>query len=311
MSFDAYSDEVSANRVIAVETQVLEACERLIDLSAWPRRKIEYRGWLDNFEKVDRPLAVHMLSRFTYLSNELVDQLFQAAFQGLSNRIYPGADALMRREAWLEFCETAVVVPVMGERPNPSDSGWGFARKARQLLSFPEDRLKGPREAVEMLAVGSTAPIVFVDDFVGSGDQFLRTWIRSHDTVRGAASFSSLSSVGGAFYCNVLASARGVERINRYAPNVVIASGNVIPRDHSFAAFGSAMWPNGMALKGARLAQKIGRRLGYTKHDGSLRDWRGYHKLGLGIAMEDSTPDANLPLFFEEANDWQPLVRRV
>lgn len=33
---------------MAVETQVVEACERLIDLSAWPRRKIDYRGWLDN-----------------------------------------------------------------------------------------------------------------------------------------------------------------------------------------------------------------------------------------------------------------------
>lgn len=296
---------------MAVEAQVLEACERLIDLSVWPRRKIEYRGWLDNFEKADRPLAVHMLSRFTYLSNELVDQLFRAAFQGLSNGIAPGADAAARRDAWLQFCETALVIPVMGENPNPSDSGWGFARKARQLLAFPEDRLKGPLEAVEMLAIGSTAPIVFVDDFVGSGDQFLRTWSRSYNTSVGATSFASLAPVGGAFYCNVLAAARGVERIRLHAPTVVIASGNIIPRDHSFAALGSAMWPQGMALEGARLARKIGRRLGYTKTDGLLRDWRGYYRLGLGIAMEDSTPDANLPLFFEEANDWQPLVRRV
>jgi hypothetical protein len=296
---------------MAVEMQVLEACERLIDLSAWPRRKIEYRGWLDNFEKADRPLAVHMLSRFTYLSNELVDQLFLAAFQGLSNRIGPRADAAARRESWLRFCDTAIVVPVMGERPNPSDSGWGFARKARQLLAFPEDRLKSPREAVELLAIGSTSPIVFVDDFVGSGDQFLRTWTHSYDTAAGAASFASLAPAGGAFYCNVLAAARGVERICIYAPTVVIASGNIIPRDHSFAVIGSTMWPKGMALEGARLARKIGRRLGYIKTDGSLRDWRGYHRLGLGIAMEDSTPDANLPLFFEEANDWQPLVRRV
>lgn len=162
-----------------------------------------------------------------------------------------------------------------------------------------------------MLAIGSTAPIVFVDDFVGSGDQFLKTWQRSYDTAAGAASFSSLAPVGGAFYCNVLAAARGVERISVCAPTVVIASGNLIPRNHSFAVIGSAMWPKGMALEGARLARKVGLRLGYNKSDGSLRDWRGYHRLGLGIAMEDSTPDANLPLFFEEANDWQPLVRRV
>jgi hypothetical protein len=296
---------------MAVETQVLEACERLIDLSAWPRRKINYRGWLDNFEKADRPLAVHMLSRFTYFSNELVDHLFRSAFQGLSNSIAPGVGPAARRDAWRQFCETALVVPVMGERPNPSDSGWGFARKARQLLGFSENRLKGPPEAVEMLASGSSAPIVFVDDFVGSGDQFLRTWTQPYSTSTGAASFASLVPGGRAHYCNVLAAAHGVDRIRKYAPGVAIASGNVIPRDHSFVAIGSAMWPKGMALDGARLARKIGRRLGYTKTDGSLRDWRGYHRLGLGIAMEDSTPDSNLPLFFEEASDWQPLVRRV
>lgn len=296
---------------MAVERQVIEACERLIDLSAWPRRKIEYRGWLDNFGKADRPLAVHMLSRFTYLSSELVDQLFRVAFQGLSNGIAVGEVPAARRQAWRQFCATALVVPVMGEDPNPSDSGWGFARKARQLLGIPESRLKSPQQAVEMLDQGSTSPIVFVDDFVGSGDQFLRTWNRLHFTSAGVASLATLTPTGGAYYCNVLAAAHGVERIRSQAPLVTIASGNVIPRDHSFVAMGSAMWPNGMTLEGARLARKIGRRLGYTKTDGSLRDWRGYHRLGLGIAMEDSTPDANLPLFFEETGDWQPLVRRV
>ena len=299
------------NGVMAVETQVVEACERLIDLGVWPRRKIDYRGWLDNFDRPDRPLAVHMLSRFTYLSNELVDQLFRAAFQGLSNDIAISAKPKDRSDAWRQFCQTAIIVPVMGERPNPSDSGWGFARKARQLLAIPEDRLKDPEQAAATLAEGSIAPIVFVDDFVGSGDQFLRTWNRKYNTPKGLASFSTLIPNGAACYCNVLATAYGVDRIRAYAPNVAIASGNVVPRDHNFAAAGSAMWPRGMAMKGFRLVRKIGQSLGYLKTDGSLRDWRGYHRLGLGIAMEDSTPDANLPLFFEESNGWRPLVRRV
>lgn len=292
------------------ETQIIEACDRLVDFAIWPRGKIEYRAWLDNFDNRDRSLAVRMLSHFTYLSHQLVDHHFVSAFQDISNRLgHPSDSFSSKLNAWQQFCATAIIVPVMGEEPNPADSGWGFARKARQLLGIPENRLKHPHQAVDMIAGGSSAPIVFVDDFVGSGDQFLVTWMRRHEAV-GGDSFASFSGRFPAYYCNVMMTAYGRKRILRHAPQVSLISGNNIPADHNFSVMGSAMWPAGHALPGARLARKIGGQLGYSKSDGGLRDWRGYHKLGLGIAMEDSVPDANLPLFFEDVNGWQPLVRR-
>lgn len=292
------------------ETQVVEACDRLVDFAVWPRGKVEYKAWLDNFDAPDRPLAVQMLSRFTFLSHQLVDHLFVSAFQGISNSLVgSGVGFSQKRDVWSRFCENAIIVPVMGERPSPADSGWGFARKARQLLGIDENRLKHPHEAAAMIAGGSNLPVVFVDDFVGSGDQFLTTWRRPHEDA-GRSSFADLSSNFPAYYCNVMMTFYGRARIVSLAPEVVLVSGNTIPRDHNYSVMGSAMWPQGRALPGARLAHKIGARLGYTKSDGGLRDWRGFHKLGLGIAMEDSVPDANLPLFFEDTDGWQPLVRR-
>jgi hypothetical protein len=297
---------------IVGETQVLEACDRLVDFSVWPRRKIDYRTWLDNFDRADRPIAVHMLSRFTFFSHELVDQLFRSAFQNLSNVVIPpSTSATVRRDLWTRFTDEAIIVPLMGEEPNVSDSGFGFARKARQLLGIAEERLLQPAQAVALIASGGTSPVVFVDDFVGSGDQFLKTWRHIHDGPAGPASFAALSNGFTACYCNVLTTEYGRSRIRAYAPSVAIASGNIIPRDHNFAAWGSAMWPKGLAVAGAKLAKRIGAKLGYTKNDGSLRDWRGFHRLALGIAMEDSVPDANLPLFFEDAAGWRPLVRRA
>lgn len=296
---------------LADEVQVLDACDRLVDLAIWPRGKIEYRGWLANFDRPDRPLAVQMLSRFTFLSHALVDRLFVSAFHDVSNLIkvdQPGFQG--RQDAWRRFCADALVVPVMGEKPNPSDSGWGFTRKARQLIGIAEANLLQPRDAVDALTRGSTAPIVFVDDFVGSGDQFLRTWRRRHDTARGPQSFETLARSAPAFYCNVFMTQYGKNRIQRGAPSVRLVTGNTIPSDHNHVGFGSSIWPKERVMSGMRLARRVGHLLGYTERNGGLRDWRGYHRLGLGIAMEDSVPDANLPLFFEDANGWQPLVRR-
>ena len=294
----------------ADESQVIDACDRLVDLAAWPRGKVEYKAWLDNFDARDRALAVQMLSRFTYLSHQFVDHHFVSAFQSISNKLATsGTGFCAKKDAWHDFCENAIIVPVMGEQPSPADSGWGFARKARQLLGIDERRLKHPHEAAQIVAGGSTAPVVFVDDFVGSGEQFLRTFDRKY-VQAGGVSFADLANRFPAYYCNVLMTAYGRARILMRAPTVILASGNTIPRDHNFSVIGSAMWPDGHALLGARLARRIGVRLGYTKSDGGLRDWRGFHKLGLGIAMEDSVPDANLPLFFEDIDGWQPLVRR-
>ncbi len=293
------------------ERQVIEACDRLVDFAAWPRNKVDYRGWLDNFSLADRSLAVFMLSRFTFLSHQFVDHLFSTAFQTVSNTLgRSGEPFTARRTAWRQFCDEVIVVPVLGENPNPSDSGWGFARKARQLLGISEDRLMSPTASIAAMVQDPTRPVVFVDDFVGSGAQFLRTWRRLYPSVFGPRSFASLSHQGPIHYCNVMMTEYGRSRIVTEAPSVSLATGNLIPRNHNFACMASAMWPKGLNLRGAALIRRIGAQLGFTESDGSLRDWRGFHRLGLGIAFEDSVPDANLPLFFSDANGWRPLVRR-
>ena len=105
------------------------------------------------------------------IEDHLVDQLFRSAFQNLSNVLFgeewPESGVVC--EGWRRFCNRALITIVQGENPNPSDSGWLFARKARQTLGIDQDQLREPREVVAMLADGFSGPVVFVDDFVGSG----------------------------------------------------------------------------------------------------------------------------------------------
>ena len=72
------------SNVFPDESNVLEACGRLVDFGAWDQTKIDPEGWLGNFSAAERPFALVLLSRFTFLSDHLVDQLFRSAFQNLS-----------------------------------------------------------------------------------------------------------------------------------------------------------------------------------------------------------------------------------
>jgi hypothetical protein len=119
--------------VFFTEAEAIDACEKLIDLHVWPSSKIDAHGWLQNFETSDRPFAAHMLGQFMYFSDEIIDALFFAAFQGLSNRIRP--NWCSREEAnrsWNEFLNRAYITIVQGENPNPSDSVFfSHERRAR------------------------------------------------------------------------------------------------------------------------------------------------------------------------------------
>ncbi len=305
---------MTATHVFPDEENVLEACGRLVDFGAWEQTKIDPVGWLSNFSASERRFALVLLSRFTFLADHLVDQLFRSAFQNISNLLHDDwqpFDAAC--DQWRDFCSQALITIVQGEEPNPSDSGWLFARKARQAIGINQNQLFEPRDVIEQLVNGFAGPVVFVDDFVGSGEQFLATWEREYDHAGGTTSFKEIAKSGANifFYCNAMTTEYGRGRINLDVPQLRISSGNIIPDRHSLAHPDSLLWPDAIRADGVAFVEAVGRRLGFTSDDGSEEDWRGFHKLGLGLAFQHSVPDANLPLFFTQNNGWKPLVQRL
>ncbi|MDR6830837.1 hypothetical protein J2X48_004619 [Bosea sp. BE271] len=296
------------------ETTVVEACGRLIDFRAWDPMKIDPRGWLNNFSESERGFALILLSRFTFLSEHLVDQLFRSAFHCLSNMTTDTWETFDTAQAgWRRFCNEAIVTIVQGERPNPSDSGWLFARKARQTIGLSEEQLFEPAEVALKLSQGFSGPVVFVDDFVGSGEQFLKTWERQYPISGTTTSFEneSMSSSSQFYYCNAMTTEYGQNRIRDRVPKLKISAGNIIPARYSLVHPNSLLWPEAIRPEGIRFVEEVGRRLGFNADDGGENDWRGFHKLGLALAFQHSVPDANLPLFFTNNGGWTPLVRRL
>jgi len=299
--------------VLIGEAGAIDACERLIGLNGWPSSKIDPNGWLQNFEQADRCFAAHMLGRFMLFSDELVDALFLSAFQSLSNIIRQGwRHRLEANRLWNSFLNRAYITIVQGETPNPSDSGFLFARKARQVLGMPEDQLLAPNDALKAVADGFDGPIIFVDDFAGSGEQFLSTWKRKRDIPgHGQIAFKDMPKRADQLivYCNSILTEFGRDRITADYPEILLVTGNVIPRSYSWTHDTSVLWPADERRLGTAFIKRVSEAIGFGDDNGGEQDWQGFNKLGLGFAFEHSTPDATLPIFHCNQN-WRPLVRR-
>lgn len=297
------------------EAFCLECCEKLVSLHAWPFSKVNVDQWIQNFDENERQFAFHMASQFIYLNDQLVDAQFYSAFQNLSNYLSVGWKPYgQARSDWNSFLASCLIVPVQGETPNPSDSGFLFARKARQILGIDEDQLVDLDEAICAMDANRNIPIIFVDDFVGSGEQFTRTIARlSRRTDVLGKSIAGLKQHRPdqkIYYCNVAMTEKGKERIERDCPWVGLSSGNILGEEYSWISTDGRMWPEAHRTDGIAFIEKYSKRLGYTDSNGRQNDWRGFHCLGLGLAFEHSTPDATLPFYFHEKNGWKPLVTR-
>ena len=276
------------------------------------------RQWLSNFEESDQEIAHHLLNSFIYFSEDLTLQLFVAAMQNISvseswRRRNPGDPF----SAWPRFFRRLRLTYVTGEVENPTDSGHVFARKARDHAGIAEGRIDKPEVALAKRMAGDKAPLVFVDDFVGSGNQFLATWQRKYLINGRITSFESVTAAASAngiefetYYAPAVCTAKGRDIIQKLCPGVVIAAGNFLDDRYSAFHAQSLIWPQELAAAGRDMIERVSERLGIPS-DGGIWDWRGFHQLGLTLGFAHKTPDATIPLFRWSQDGWHPLVKDV
>jgi hypothetical protein len=296
------------------QQDVESKCDYFIDVQLWPLRTvISPRQWLENFQTSEIDHAIHLLNAFLYFSESTMDAMFKAAFQDLSRSVARPADSfLMLQASWRSFWDTLLVTYVTGETPNPTDSGFVFARKARQLLGIPEERIMRPDDAVRTL-IQRPGPLVFVDDFVGSGNQFWETWRRPVLLPNSVmVSFEKLATVRGNsfFYCPLISTEAGYNRLRTQCPGVLVSPVHILSNRYSALADDSLVWPPDLRASALGFLKSASERAGIPDNDGNVNDWRGFHKLGLAITFAHSVPDATLPIFYWEENGWKPLMRR-
>ncbi len=149
--------------------------------------------------------------------------------------------------------------------------------------------------------------MVFVDDFVGSGDQFRKTWQREYETPAGRASFATLAGAGAGpfYYCPLVCAEAGRKEIADHCTGVRLWPTHLLPPQYCANHPASLIWPDALRPRAQAFVEASSRRAGIPQH----KAW-GYGDLGLALAFSHGVPDSTLPILWWEENGWIPLVPR-
>jgi hypothetical protein len=297
---------------------ILEKCSDFADFQVWPlRARMDPRLWLKNFDEADQEVAHHLLNAFMFFSPDLTAQLFTTAIQNLSTsrrwREHRPGNVF---EEWRRFLRRLTVTHVTGEVPKATDSGQFVTRLARDRVGVPEEQILSPAEALSRrLLRGDDGPLIFVDDFMGAGEQFMSTWRQRHLVGGKRVSFEDVAVRSSdpmadweIYFVPAICTARGLAKLADECPVVEVSAGNVLDEKYSVFHESSIVWPEELAEKGRGMIERVSRRLRLPE-DGDKWDYRGFRRQGLAIGFDHKIPDATIPLFRLNRDDWKPLVR--
>lgn len=282
--------------------------EYFVDVRVWPvQAEFDPNGWLRNFCDEDVPYAALLLDSFVYFSSQMADAMFASAVQAISTQ-FNSSNHANSANSWRIFLESALFCVVTGENPNPSDSGYLFARKARQVLGITEERLVEPDVCLGALIRNGNRPVIFIDDFVGSGNQFAEMWERQYEVGSEILSFFIISKNNPStpfYYCPVLSTKYGLDTLNRRCPSVKLFPAHILDPLSSPLHPATTVFPPELRAQGQEMIERVSKDIGIPADA-----WRGFHDLGCAVAFEHCIPDATLPLFYWSQN-WRPLMRRT
>jgi hypothetical protein len=271
--------------------RVLRKCRGLRKVGFWDKEpRLNPNLWLANFADVDQTVAVHLLDKLIFFSDSMVDQMLTST----------------SRHVDVDFsAPTTLILPVEGEVPNPTDSGFLFCRKARKLLRIDQARFH-TIDSITAENVNGITDIIFIDDFIGTGDQLHATLQRLEQKLTGPV-LSGLNI----HYLGVISTEQGVVREFDYS--VIKHFTHVVGDDYNICSiFRDAveMIPTTPSVE--QLSQFL------ITYSAELivpsyvdKIW-GFGKMGLSIAFSHSVPDATLPIFWAQSQrqNWTPLIPR-
>lgn len=290
---------------------VLTKCGAFTDFQLWPGSDdLDSEGWLKNFDASEMPYALTLLNHFVYCPRKFVTTLVRAAIHDLSREFTRNATTLATgKHAWKQAFDEIVVTRVTGENPNPTDSSYQFVRLARQHAGIPEGRIVEPDVLAPALLRSKGKIVVFLDDFVGSGNQFNDTWARLYASPQGKISFEKIHALGLGHrftYLPLVATSYGIGRIRDRFPTVDLRPTHVLGDEYNCLHAKCSIWTPELKPHVVSVLKNASDRAGIP-----TADWDGFHHLGLALAFEGSTPDATLPLFYWNQNGWRRLVMRA
>lgn len=155
--------------------RTLEKCKFFRDSQIWPLApKIDYKGWLNNFNEQERRIMAVVLDYFVFFNDTMIDHLLDAAI-GLAGRSLAKMDADWTYQKLYSDCWYSYMPGTF----KASVSGRIFPRKLHKFLGIPDAQIIDHAD-LRLQLMNSKEPmkLILVDDFVGSGEQCINLWNR-------------------------------------------------------------------------------------------------------------------------------------
>ena len=294
--------------------------EALARAGIWPSNdpgRVRPTPWLANFAESEQEIAAALIDVFVYFDDEQVTQLLRRALTRLF-QTFGGTDQAVedRKNSIVSQLSRTLFVPVEGEVPNPSDSGYYICRRVRQTLELSDSNIASPAAALtQYTADGKT--IVFVDDMVGTGNQMRAMWNRQYlpnDPESFRHAYQRVKR--DCYYICLVCCSEGRSNITSLSGIDLITAHDLEDRDQFRAALARIPdHPAGSGLQPAidALLTKYASQLildSYMRQDDFPQ--RGFGSLGLTVGFQHSIPDATLPIYWASgAGSWTPMSRRA
>lgn len=287
---------------------IFSRCRDLISYEVWsgiPLHRLD--TWIANFATAEEQyFAARVLDTLIYRSAEQVIALLRQLF----SRVIPDlarcqklptslltADRTLRDDA---VDPKVRIVPVIPPTDPPTKSGGTLARILKRTLRHCEQWIVYPDQVAD--EIGDAEAFIFVDDFLGTGEQFLEFL---SDT-----SLDGLLSSACFVYGPLAGHKDGIEKVRSTIGDVHVEAVELLDATHGVFNEASGSFPD--EVNSVEVARDFYYDLLANRGihiEGPNR--RGYGHYELAYAFEHAVPDNSLPiLWWSQSNDWHPLFDR-
>ena len=215
---------------------VFKTGKQLIDQGFWEIQTSRFDGWVSQFcGKEEQFFAACLLDQTIIRSRPQFESALRSLFRSnVNHTIFRNHHDLRLTEVLRFDVDPRVrLVPVICETDPPTKSGPLVLRRLQRLLQLRAKWMCWPWQAQDAVDQHGVDTIIFVDDFLGSGDQFSRFFDQW--------GFQQHTDLGVTYvYAPVVAHDNGLKFLSSIMPTVTVECSEKLGYDHSF--FRDCLW---------------------------------------------------------------------
>ena len=263
--------------------------------------KTDIEKWFENFQEnteIDtREMASNLLNGFIYYTEDEVKYLCRYAYlqykqEKVKDFVISGVSVHDAGHAFEEHLKKCVFSHI----GKPGESGCFILYYFRQKNKISTRNFLQRWDELNC----ETESIIFVDDFIGSGDTAIHFW--KSDIIQNIIKRLPYAKI---YYLALIGLEKGIEKMHSECPEITIICSQVLDREYQVFSDTSYIFPE---EKTRELSRKVCQQLGchLEGEDYAL----GYKNSEVMVGFHHNIPNNTLPLIWSGNKGWYPIFVR-